>query len=667
MIGAFKLNSIGKFTVTAVAEVIRLKKGITAVGDAKVSTAQSKFGGASAVFDGSGDYLIGQSTLISGTGDFTIEMQVRFNSTGAAVLYDQRTFNSGNFTQNSPVLFWENSRVIYFNSSNRITSAQTLSTSVWYHLAISRSSGVSRLFIDGTQSSGNFNDTINNPSTGVFGIGINLPGLFTSFNGHMDEIRISNTARYTANFTAPTAAFVNDDNTLLLIHCDGTNASTFFEDDNGVRHRSTINAGPGFSLSTTQSKFGGTSLTANGGSGTNNSLLQNIDLTGVTTFTEEMWVYFTSVTNESSYGLIHWFGGSARRIYAVFTGSEANRFYYAAGAFYFWNFTWSANTWYHIAVTRDSSNNVNAYINGSSLGASQNITGAHFTAGYTGAWFGSFEGSINPIRGFIDEFRFSDNVRYTANFTPPTTAFTNDINTRALYHFDGTNASTVFRDDNGVRSQKGVQAINNAKIDTAQSKFGGSSATFPDATSAIISQQLLPSTSNDFTFECWFRGDWSGDDPALPLSLYHQLATPNGFSVSISTARLINFFYRNEGNITLSTTTQISKGVWYHYSAVRQGSSLKVFFNGVEEGSNTLTVFVPGEIGSTIGNASGLNRQFFGHIDEFRISNTARYTANFTPATQPFQNDSNTLLLLHMDGTNSSTVFIDDNGRTTTP
>lgn len=48
-------------------------------------------------------------------------------------------------------------------------------------------------------------------------------------------------------------------------------------------------------------------------------------------------------------------------------------------------------------------------------------------------------------------------------------------------------------------------------------------------------------------------------------------------------------------------------------------------------------------------------------MDEFRISNTARYTTTFTPQTTPFQNDANTLLLLHMDGTDGSTVFFDDN------
>ena len=45
-------------------------------------------------------------------------------------------------------------------------------------------------------------------------------------------------------------------------------------------------------------------------------------------------------------------------------------------------------------------------------------------------------------------------------------------------------------------------------------------------------------------------------------------------------------------------------------------------------------------------------------IDEFRISNSARYTANFTPAVHT--TDANTVLLLHMDGANSGTTFTDE-------
>jgi hypothetical protein len=93
---------------------------------------------------------------------------------------------------------------------------------------------------------------------------------------------------------------------------------------------------------------------------------------------------------------------------------------------------------------------------------------------------------------------------------------------------------------------------------------------------------------------------------------------------------------------------------------------MNVFINGVKDSVSRaenpfdLTGFINSFIGASLINGS--YNYYSGYIDEFRFSNTARYTANFTPSTTPFQNDSNTLLLLHMDGTNNSTVFTDDNG-----
>jgi hypothetical protein len=72
----------------------------------------------------------------------------------------------------------------------------------------------------------------------------------------------------------------------------------------------------------------------------------------------------------------------------------------------------------------------------------------------------------------------------------------------------------------------------------------------------------------------------------------------------------------------------------------------------------------PLEIGRAHNISSGYNGylEMSGYQDEIRISNIARYTAAFTPSTTPFQSDTNTLLLIHADGTNASTTFIDDNG-----
>jgi len=210
----------------------RTAKTVTAAGNAKVSTAQSKFGGASALFDGTGDRLdiTSSADLAFGTGAFTIEFWVRFvGRAGNQTFID---FRSGS---NINILFGNDggSVFLYVNGGYRIgrSGTQFAADNTWYHVALSRSGTSTKVFIDGTQVLSTYTDTNsyvgNDPS-----IGENWRSSGFGVNGYLDEFRISNIARYTANFTAPTAAFVNDANTLLLIHANGTNNSTTFTDDN---------------------------------------------------------------------------------------------------------------------------------------------------------------------------------------------------------------------------------------------------------------------------------------------------------------------------------------------------------------------------------------------------------------------------------------------------
>ena len=52
--------------------------------------------------------------------------------------------------------------------------------------------------------------------------------------GHIDEVRWSNTARYSATFAVPTGIFQGDANTKLLLHCDGADTATYVEDWSGT-------------------------------------------------------------------------------------------------------------------------------------------------------------------------------------------------------------------------------------------------------------------------------------------------------------------------------------------------------------------------------------------------------------------------------------------------
>jgi hypothetical protein len=188
-------------------------KTITAVGNAQISTAQSKFGGASIAFDGNGDYLT--TSMLSadnalGTTNFTIEFWLRLNSTAPSLtsLVDYRPAG----TQGAyPALYLANASIRYYvNTGDRIVGSD-LSINVWYHVVLCKASSNTRLFVDGVQVGSTYSDAVNylgsnnRPYVGVFS-----DSLTGSLNGYIDDLRITKgIARYTANFTPPTAPFPN--------------------------------------------------------------------------------------------------------------------------------------------------------------------------------------------------------------------------------------------------------------------------------------------------------------------------------------------------------------------------------------------------------------------------------------------------------------------------
>ena len=227
--GAFRLNSLAKFTAVSAG---RTAKTVTANGNAQISTAQSKFGSSSALLDGTGDYLsVTTNTDFGfGTGDFTIEGWFYKTTATSQYIFDTRTTTP----QVSVAVQSQGNGTIRLLVSGTfvVTSNNSHTTNSWNHLAISRASGVTRLFINGTVSTNTYTDANDYGATKPLVIGAQFNGT-TAFNGYVDDFRVTKgLARYTATFTAPTVAFTNDANTVLLLHCEGANASTTFTDDN---------------------------------------------------------------------------------------------------------------------------------------------------------------------------------------------------------------------------------------------------------------------------------------------------------------------------------------------------------------------------------------------------------------------------------------------------
>ena len=178
---------------------------VTASGNAQVDTAQSKFGGASCLLDGSGDQLsvADNAAWDFGTGDFAIDFWVRFNSVAS---FPQTYFSRNNFSEMRLQNDDANTIVLFLMGSEILSRAWTPSTGTWYHIAITRSGTDLRLFIDGVQQGATVTNSTNVSGSSAILIG-QTAGVNT-VNGWIEEFRISKgAARWTANFTPPTTAY----------------------------------------------------------------------------------------------------------------------------------------------------------------------------------------------------------------------------------------------------------------------------------------------------------------------------------------------------------------------------------------------------------------------------------------------------------------------------
>jgi hypothetical protein len=200
-------------------------KTITFGGNAQLDTAQSVFGTASLLLDGTGDYTqLARSTDFDfGSGDFTIDMRVRFNSVTAAdfmTSYSSSTNRGWIFGYQSAdskiKLYADN------NGTENVGVSWTPSTATWYHVAVVRSTTSIFFFIDGTQVGTTQTASLNGyngDSAEVERIGLG-PVALGALNGWIDEIRVSKgIARWTSGFTPPSAAYSSD----------SANTSNFFQ------------------------------------------------------------------------------------------------------------------------------------------------------------------------------------------------------------------------------------------------------------------------------------------------------------------------------------------------------------------------------------------------------------------------------------------------------
>ncbi len=189
------------------------------VGNAQISTSVKKYGTGSLAFDGSGDWLttLTNPNLVLGSGDFTVECWIYTGTTGSrSGIIGNRTYPSPDGGDTVWCIALNPTNIggfgyIYFHTDATpvLGSSTNFSANTWFHFALTRSGTTFRMFLDGTQV-GSTTSSINLSSSATIYVGKEGARSDQSapLNGYIDDLRITKGyARYTANFTAPTAAF----------------------------------------------------------------------------------------------------------------------------------------------------------------------------------------------------------------------------------------------------------------------------------------------------------------------------------------------------------------------------------------------------------------------------------------------------------------------------
>ena len=655
---------------------------ITQVGAAKV-VANQPFGVlpggvqtyGSSSFDGSTGYLTLPGTpYVFGTNPFTVECWVypTISFSGGPVIIDN--FVTGaSYTTGQWQIEYGTSGQVNFTVATGTSTVQTITTSTntvlnaWTHIAVVRTgtgTNQTAIYINGVSSAtGTYSQSIgiNSPSS----IGRQTWSNNTYYQGYISNLRtVVGTAVYTTNFTPPTAPLTAVANTALLTlqYKNGHNNNTFY-DDSVNNFAVTRNGTP------TQGTFSPFSQTGwsnwfDGSTGYFSSA--SINLSAATAFTIEAWVFWNGATasgtvlqkdgrfgtNYSSYG----FGLNGSGYITASIGS-------GNGVSYNQNITSSTalptNQWVHVAFVY-SSNVLTLYQNGVSV-ASATKTGS-MVDGSQGVSLGYSPGQPSSAywSGYISNARIVNGTAvYTSTFTPSTTPLTAIANTALLtcqsnrFVDNSTNAYAL-----SITGTVQVQALSpfapganySASTNGAAMYFNGST----DYLSMPSNGAFNLGTSN-FTIECWVYSTTAGVAQYFSGQA-NSTATTTSWSVGTAKGSGNNLGLTVISGTTVydvpTTGTTIPLNAWVHYVGVRDGTTLRVYINGVQAGSLS--------IGSASINAS-TNQFAIGRLGEYTSSYFSGYVANyrlingvclypsgtsFTPPTAPPAPTQNTGLLL---------------------
>jgi len=605
----------------------------------------------SGVTDTNATYFAANSAYSFGTGDFTVEAWVNIppiSNTNGKMIVDSRP----NAT-NGPYWLIGLTNTGRFEGTTMTTggvqliSPNPIPTNQWVHLAYTRASGNLNIWVNGVSVASATGNT-NNISSDTLWIGRNAysgaaPDTF--FAGYMSNLRIvKGVAVYTGTFTPPTSPLGKTQSAGTNIAAiTGSQTSLLFNQSNRFVDNSDTNATPltqntwptiqPFSPFAPTAEYSAATVGGSGyfdgGSDYLSSNIANNILPTTGDFTAEVWVYALSTSAGSVFALRGNSGAFAGlRVYVesnavgILVSTTGSSFQINSGN----QGNVRLNSWNHIAVVRNGGT-FTLFVNGVSVFTSTAISSG--TALMTGDYnyfgvldFSGAGGLFQYYNGYMSSVRISNTAR---TITVPTAPYTSDGNTRLLLNF--TNAGIT-----DATAKNDLETVGNAQISTTQSKFGGSSISFPGSSYAVMpyTPQVNLGLGGDITVEFW--GYWNSltASPQAVVGQSSSSADGRTFIYTYSDGRIAIGI--NGTNEIVASAGTITTGSWIYIAIVRSGSTTTIYKNGSSVASNTTAVWASSTNPLYVGGAASITSSNM-YIDDLRIT---RYARTITTPTTAF-------------------------------
>ena len=471
--------------------------------------------GASAYFDGTGDYLDTGTNIHDGigTGDFTWEAWVNLDdhSSHRGIVGSGSSDINDEFT----LLVLSNGK-LYFDwagvgSSDNVESSTTISTNIWNHVSITRSGTSLNIWLNGTSVGSKTGVGADIGGSSSFRVGWGR-GYF--FKGFISDARlVVGTAVYTSAFTPPTAPLT------------------------------TSVAYPAMAI------------------GVSNAFSNAYTLSGAVS------------------------GSNATVNMAI--GQTVN-------------FTVNASGHpFNIRVS-DAGANV----------STPAATGQGATSGvvsWTPNTAGTYYYQCGIHAGMIGTINVADGVKFLLN---PETSISD------------------------LSQSSAIKCFGDAATSTSQVKFAGTKSIYGDGTGDYVKMPIEPIGTDDFTVEAWI----------YPTSLGSYATAISGATIGGGMGVVMRIDRWFIGNNTTnqgfySATNKFVVNQWQHIAMTREGTSLRLFYNGTlfDSGTNSYNLNQTDYV-LYAAYTDGSYLSFGGYIQDFRITKgLARYTATFTPPTAELQ------------------------------